>query len=410
MSRELSNRANFWLHALEGSLCMAGMGIFGARSVLPLLAQKLGGSSIVIGSLGTIVSMPMVFQIVAARYIEPMRNKKRHVMITGFFMRWPYVIVPIALLLMGRNSPTTVLWIMLATLAVGSISGALLVPGWLEMLRQTIPENRRGRLFGARQFLASLMILGAGFVVKWLLDTLPFPYDYAAVGVISGVAVSLSWVLFGLVNAPPVPSSREVVPWGRFFKELWHVLCDQPALRLYLLWCVLTSAMLATTVFLPTALTTAIGVSVATVGIYMVVASVARAAAAPLWGVLVDHLGPRRMLPVGAGILVAAMLTAAYARGAATGAVAYGLMSVGASLVMVCRPAAIMELAHGEHKVAQLVLPSLLSWPVMTVAPLGAGVLVGVAGYPKLFVVAAGVGVLALLVSMSVAVALRHER
>ena len=417
MAWRVSDRTNFWLHVTEGALCTLGMGVFGQGSVLPLLVRRLSGGAVAIGSLGTITSVTSVLQVVAARFVEPMRRKKPWVMVTGLGMRLPYVAVPMVLVLAGASAPVVVLWVLLGTWLLSSVSGSLLMPGWLEMVRTTIPGGRRGRLFGYRHFLSSLMGLGAGVLVRELLAVLSFPSSFAAVGAVSGVAVMASWVVYGFVNDAPAPTIREVQPWSEYVQELVRLLRpstgsgrgepvearQQSALRPYLLYVALTSGVTATFVFLPTALTTPIGLGDEVVGIYIAVAAAARVVASPVSGWLVDRFGPRRMLPVGAVFLSASMLTALSAEGVVGGAGAYVLMSAGMSLEMICRPATIMELAYGERRVGQLVLPSLVAWPVRTVGPLVAALVVRWAGYPTLFGLAACVGLLAAWTGTSLA-------
>jgi len=401
MSWRVSDRTNFWLHVTEGAFATFGMGLMGGGSVLPVLVDRLGGGAMVIGSLGTITGVVSLVQVLAARFVEPMRRKKLWVQVMGVGMRLPYIVVPVALLVLGASQPRTVLYILLATLMVGALSGSLLVPGWLEMLRATIPERLRGRLFGYRQFFSSLMGLVSGGLVAWVLSALEFPSNFAVVGGVAGVAVTVSWFLYLGVNEVPVPSSCERVAWSAHFGELWRALRERVALRRYLLYVVLVAGSGATFIFLPTALTKGLGLGASTIGYYIAFASGVRVVGSPLAGWLTDHLGPRRLLPVGALLMAAALVVAALAGGFVGGLCAYGLMALGVTLQMVCRPAVVMELAHGRGRVAQLVLPSLVAWPVRTVGPLAAGLLVGWVGYGVLFSLAACVGLLAVWVSVS---------
>lgn len=403
MAWRVSDRTNFWLHVSEGAFASFGMGLMGVGSVLPVLVDKLGGGALVIGSLGTIAAVASLVQVLAARFVEPMRRKKPWVMVTGLGMRLPYVVVPAALLALGASQPRTVLYILLTTLVVGAVSGSLLIPGWLEMVRATIPERLRGRLFGYRQFFSSLMGLVSGVLVAWVLAALEFPQNFAAVGGLAAAAVTLSWFLYLGVNDVPASSTQGRVPWGEYFGELGRALRERADLRQYLLYVVFAAGSGASFVFMPTALTKGLGLSAATVGYYMALGAGVRVVGSPLAGWLADHLGPRRLLPSGALLMAAALVVAASAQGFAGGLCAYGLVSAGKMLQMVCRPPVVMELAHGRGRVAQLVLPSLVAWPVRTVGPLVAALVVRWAGYPTLFGLAAGVGLLAVWASTSLA-------
>lgn len=403
MAWRVSDRTNFWLHVSEGAFASFGMGLMGVGSVLPVLVDRLGGGAMVIGSLGTIAAMASLVQVPVARFVEPMRRKKPWVMVTGVGMRLPYVVVPAALLALGASQPRTVLYILLTTLVVGAVSGSLLMPGWLEMVRATIPARLRGRLFGWRLFFSSLMGLVSGGLVAWVLAALDFPSNFAVVGAVSAVAVTVSWFLYLGVNEVPASSSHERVSWGEYFGELVRALRERADLRQYLLYVVLAAGSGASFVFMPVALTKGLGLSAATVGYYMALGAGVRVVGSPLAGWLADRLGPRRLLPVGVLLMAAALVVAASAQGFAGGLCAYALVSAGKMLQMVCRPAVVMELAHGRGRVAQLVLPSLVAWPVRTVGPLVAALVVRWAGYPTLFSLAACVGLLAVWASTSLA-------
>jgi len=401
MSWRVSDRTNFWLHVSEGAFASFGMGLMSVGSVLPVLVDRLGGGALLIGSLGTIGAVASLFQVLAARFVEPMRRKKPYVVVVGLGMRVPHLVVPVALLALGASQPRVVLCLLLGTLVVGAVSGSLLVPGWMEMVRATIPGRLRGRLFGYRHFFSSLMGLATGGLVAWVLGAFEFPRNFAAVGGASALAVMISWFLYLGVNDVPTPSSHERVPWSEYFGQLWLALRQRAELRRYLLYGVLLAGSAASFIFLPTALTKGLGLEAATLGYYMAFAAGVRVVGSPLAGWLADRVGPRRLLPSGALLMAGALVVAALAKGFVGGLCAYGLVAAGKMLQMVCRPAVVMELARGRGRVAQLVLPSLVAWPVRTVGPLAAGLVVSWAGYPLLFSLAACLGLLAVWVGVS---------
>ena len=188
-----------------------------------------------------------------------------------------------------------------------------------------------------------------------------------------------------------------------YWRELYQSFRRRPVLRSYLLFVISMAGSLGALAFLPMAVTKGVGLSEATVGTYVAVAAAVRMLGAPVAGFLADRLGPRRVLPIGACLVVGGLCAAAAARGFAGGVAAYGLIFAGIVCNMVCHSPVVMELAHGRARVAVLVLPRLVASPVQMAAPLAAGLVVRSLGYGWLFRLAAVVALVAVWAAFAMA-------
>ena len=296
---------------------MASFGgeLVGLTVVFPVLAAALGATPAGLGLLMSLTPLATLAPILLAPRVEAARRKKKLVLLLGLGQRLPRLLAALALLLMARSAPFSCLvLIALFNLSTAFILG-LLVPPWIDLLAETIPRPRMGRVMGYRFALSSALgFLSAG-VSAGLLASFAFPTDYALLYLVSFGVMGVSWLIFALVDEIPedaVPARRE--PARRYFGDLFRLLRRDVNLRRYLLLQGLVRLGGAVGPFYALAATTRYGLGEAfVVGTFIAARSAASVAGNLAFPALSDRIGLKGVLGLGVGLSAAAALLAALA-------------------------------------------------------------------------------------------------
>src|SRR6266508_4599475 len=99
---------------------------------------------------------------------------------------------------------------MMLLLIVLNIPVALFIAGFLPMLADVIPLERRARVFAARNTLIGATVMVATVVLGWWLNHAPFPLNYQLLYALGVVASTISTLYIGrlviLDSAVPAPA------------------------------------------------------------------------------------------------------------------------------------------------------------------------------------------------------------
>jgi Na+/melibiose symporter-like transporter len=255
---------------------------------------------------------------------------------------------------------------------------------------------------GVRQLVGYLMAIGAGYVVKLILDSpeaFPYPTSYALIFALSAALLLIAFTGFALIREPVYPAERMSQSLGHLLRRAIVLARQNPNFRRLLASRALTTAVLALAPFYVVYARTEMGVSPGMVGIYLSAQMAGAAVSNLLWGWLGDRHGNRAVI-VGTAIAggLAPLLTwaAPYTSPflflpvfACLGATMSG-MRLGYSNF-------ILEMAPRELRPTCVALQNTLLAPV-GLLPLVVGALISGLGYPVLLVagvvlMAAGTGI-----------------
>jgi len=176
---------------------------------------RLGGSSFLIGLLTSLPALVnVVIQVPAARLIERQRNTRTLLLVSGFLMRLPVLLLALIPLLWIRWQAGAVVWIT----ALGTIPAAISNTAFTVMLADVVRAEDRARVVSVRNVLFSavstLVVLAAGKA----LDILPFPISYQLIFALAFVTSVISVYYVGRIALPdhePAPHrmSQERLDW-----------------------------------------------------------------------------------------------------------------------------------------------------------------------------------------------------
>jgi MFS family permease len=307
--RPAERRRNHALLVAEGVLFTVGLVFFDPNTVVPLLAERLTGSAVLVGVVSSIQPLAKGFlPILAGNWILSIAYKKRFLVAAMSVGRLPLWILGLCLIWIP-SAPAffwgAVLLLVQVLFWFGDSAGD---PAWMDMVGKSVPHDRRGRFFATRQVVGGLLSLAAGAAVAAVLgaDSLRFPVNYGVV-VLIGATIYLANVgtFVGLVERPSDTSPRlslavlvrrlpDFLRTNRSFARTMGVLVlfnmARVAMPFYIVY--------GRTVF---------GLEDSALGFIIPVQVAGRIAGAILWGTLGDRWGHQRAIR---GVTVVAAIPA----------------------------------------------------------------------------------------------------
>jgi MFS family permease len=269
---------------------------------------------------------------------------------------------------------------------------------YADVFSRAIPAQRRGRFIGLRQLIGYLLAIGAGYVVKAILDDparFPYPDSYALIFLLSAVLLLIAFTGFALIREPVYPVKRVSRSLGALLRRAVGLARQNANFRRLLAAQALTTSVLALAPFYVVYARSEVGVDPGAVGLYLSAQMAGAAVSNLLWGWLADGKGNRSVV-VGTAVtgglapllaLLAPVLTPALFL------LVFALLGATLSGLRLGYNNFVLEMATVEMRPTCVALQNTLLLPVVAL-PLVVGTLIEVWSYPALL--AAGVVLMAI--------------
>ena len=192
-----------------------GMVFFAVILNMPfqMLLEALGASGFLIGLFGTIRQLALLMQIPGSLMMESLKRRKYAWATLGVIHRL-LVLVPAWMAWRRPHADDTVQWILVA-ITVSFVIESLAAPAWTSWMADLVPPSMRGRFWGRRQAIVSIVSLLSIGAAGWMLDWFR---GRGGGGTLDGFALLLVIAaLFGaadilLHTAVPEPARRPALP------------------------------------------------------------------------------------------------------------------------------------------------------------------------------------------------------
>ena len=147
-----------------------GMVFFAVILNMPfqMLLEALGASGFLIGLFGTIRQLALLMQIPGSLLMEHLKRRKPAWATLGVIHRL-LVLVPAWLAWRRPHAGDTVRWI-LAAITLSFVIESLAAPAWTSWMADLVPPSMRGRFWGRRQAVVSIVSLLSIGAAGWMLD------------------------------------------------------------------------------------------------------------------------------------------------------------------------------------------------------------------------------------------------
>jgi MFS family permease len=399
-------KRNLVFLTLDGTFFSAGSAFYDSTTVLPAFASTLTDSKAVIGFVASVRTIGWFLpQLVVANFTEGLRYKKRFIVINSLLQRLGILLMALITYLYAGTRPGLALALFLPVFILASLSEGVNGVPWTDAVANTIPADRRGRLFAAQLVLGGLLAFFCGFVVRNILTALPYPMSYVTLFLCTCAGFLLSILSFLGVREKPAVEVRSRTGLGLYLRALpaaWRSVPDfVKAMQARLCLAVI---FLSQPFFVVHAGQN-LGADVGTVGLFVSAQMIGSLAGSALAGRLSDRRGNRSVIVMAVlastlAPLTALALTGLYRAGAVGLATAlYPLVyvflgsSFGSGWIGFTNY--VIEVTPPANRATFIGLSNTLMAPFAFLSVLG-GVMASFLGYEAVFAVSAAFGLMGL--------------
>jgi MFS family permease len=388
-------RWNLGAGIMDAIFVMLAMQIVSTETVMPLLITRLGASPVLLGTVMAINSVvTFVPQLFAAGIIEERRFKKPVSVVGSGIDRLGYLLIGIAVWIWGANAPTLALAVfVLARTLTGSALG-FSVPAWLTLIGKVIPTRRRGIFLGIGRGIGSLLGAGGALLAGRILDTQPFPQNFALCFFLAFGAFVLSWTGLTITKEPPDLETRPRPPLKAYFAGLPARLRADRNFAAFLIARPVTALGTMAVSFYIVYAAQRFGLSGAAVGALTATNALSQGIMYLVWGLIADRHGHKLVLCLGNAALAAAALAVLLSGNLLGVYLAFALVGSSLSAEMISATSILLEFASPAERPTYIGLSNTLVAPFRVLAPIIGGALATSLGFGTLFVVAAAISLL----------------
>ncbi len=380
---------NFFAGLVHGIFFQAADAFGSIHTVLPSFVALLTPSTIAIGLMAAVRGFGEIVPQMFTAYLLEDRPRKKPYLLWVITTRWvSWAILAYLTFAFGATRPGLVLAVLITLFSLFSIAGGMGTVLYADIFSKAIPAQRRGRFTGWKQLVGYALAIGAGYVVKFILDNelrFPYPANYALIFLLSAVGLLIAFTGFALIREPVYPTKRVSQSVGDLLRRAWGLARQNTNFR-RLLWARgLTTAVLALAPFYVVYARNEIGVDAGTVGLYLSAQMAGGALSNLLWGWLGDKFGNRSVI-VGTAVTGGLTPLLALLVPATTPALflpVFALLGATISGMRLGYSNFILEMASVELRPTCVALQNTLLTPV-SLLPLAAGALIGTISYPIL--------------------------
>ncbi len=379
------DRRNFLLNVFEGAFYVTGASLISAQTVLPALVERLGGGNIAVGLLGLItwagVYLP---QIVASRIGQTLQWKKRWVVNFGRTQRVMILLIGLLLLFSTRERMILTLPLFLLLFLVNQLVIGLTSPVWFDFFAKLIRRKYRGRSVGLRTALAGIMSFGGTILLTVLLESFPYPRNFAVIVLAAFGFQAVSIVLQNLLveTEPSAVAPRHNV--RDYFLQVRSIVRENHAFRRFLQAAALLVASTMPAGFFTVYALKRYGLTVSSVGEFTFLMVIGQITGALIFGYLADLRSNKSALIAAYAALLLATTTALLAPDYGWFRLVFVFLGMNLGSEMMIRYSMAIEFGPAELRSTYLGIMNTILAPCYAATMLG-GVVSELFGYPALF-------------------------
>lgn len=294
---ETHYRRNFLAGIIHGTFFQASAAFVGMYTVLPAFINTLTPSTTVVGLVAVIASLGGILPEFFTAYIVEGRPRKKA------YLLWVIVIRAVSWLILAwmtyqyaLSYPGLVLMAFFTLLVLFSLAGGVGGVVYADIFARAIPAERRGRFMGTKNLIGYALAIGAGGIVKVILQddvTFPFPTNYAMLFGLSGAILAVAFFGFALIREPVYPVQRRVESMGAMLRRSKELIRTAPNFRLLLIVQALLMIGMALAPFYVVYARQELHIDPALIGVFVSAQMIGAGLSNLLWGWLGDRFGNR---------------------------------------------------------------------------------------------------------------------
>ena len=404
--RDRHFRWNFATMGIDIAFFTFAMNISSSYVVLPLFVHHLSSSNLAAALVPAVRALGIFgTQLLISGYVETLRRTKPILLAVTTIERLPFLILAGAALLLAGPHPFWLLALFFFLILMQTLGSGLSMTPWLDLVARAIPDNWRGRFFGLSTGLGGLLGIGGAALATLILSTpaIGYPANFALCFTLTFGLMVISFIWLSLTREPRrVPhrlaaqkarrAAGETGPrgWLRIMQR------DKGFRALLIANAIAGASTLAVGLYAISAKNVA-HLSDAQVSVQNTVLVASSTGSYFLLGILGDRFGHRLVLEIGAvaGGLAGLLALLAHDPLVYTGVFLLTGISISANLLAAF--SFVIEFGPPEARPTYIALSSFCYAPFTTFAPILGGWLADHFGYGPTFVLAAVLGLTAVL-------------
>ncbi|RLA79792.1 MAG: MFS transporter [Epsilonproteobacteria bacterium] len=209
--------SNHIRNILHGFFLTIGTTIAEPSTILPLIVNYFGGSSMLVGLFAALLRggaiLVQLFAAFKAQSYKRMLPFIRRVFLIRFFA---WFFIGVSIILFGEGSPNLTLFCIGLGLFVFSFSAGFGAIYFKDIIGKIFSHKFRGKTMSYRQFFSAFGGLLSGSLAAYILESFPAPQSYGYLFIISSFIMGLGYLSFGTVDEP---EKKEVSKRENSFSE-----------------------------------------------------------------------------------------------------------------------------------------------------------------------------------------------
>ncbi len=323
MRKEKWSNRNFILGVANGALYQFGLAFFSPRVILPVYIATLAGMAGWSGAANSLAGLiAVIFQLgwfLPQLFVADMvqrRTYKLPIYKRAAVLRVLSAIsLIITLALFKAKHPRMLIVVTILALGLYGVFGGISGSAFMDIVGKTIPSNRRGRFFGMRMFLGSILALIAGQFVRFIQgQDLPFPEDYLVLFSVGTIVLSSGLICFSLVREPPGVRSESSGGIWRHLRRAPRILKSDRNYRRFMLVRLGNSVTGMSVPFFTLYAIKVLQAPPEMKGTFISILALSGIISNPIWSYVGDRFGRKPLLSFGVGILSMGPLLAIISR------------------------------------------------------------------------------------------------
>ena len=195
--------SNHIKNILHGFFLAIGTTIAEPSTILPLIVNYFGGSSMLVGLFAALLrGGAIIVQLFAAFHAQSYKLMMPYLRRIFFIRFLSWFFIGIAIILFGENHRN----ITLASIGFGlfmfSFSAGFAAIYFREIMAKIFSHKFRGKTMAYRQFFSAVGGLLSGALAAWILESFEPPYSYGYLFIISSFIMGFGYLAFSLVDEP----------------------------------------------------------------------------------------------------------------------------------------------------------------------------------------------------------------
>ena len=228
--------SNHIKNILHGFFLSIGTTIAEPSTILPLIVNYFGGSSILVGFFAALLrGGAIVVQLFAAfkaqSYTLMMPYLRRVFMLR--FLAWFFI--GVSIIIFGEDSPTLTLFCIGFGLFLFSFSAGFGAIYFKDIIGKIFSHKFRGKTMAYRQFFSGAGGLVSGALAGWIIASFDAPMSYGYLFIISSFIMGLGYLSFGTIDEPVKDKvSKREKSFKQFLHNSWILLKGDKDLQIQL--------------------------------------------------------------------------------------------------------------------------------------------------------------------------------